>query len=134
MGNGVETTICFFRDLYKTLQALPDEEAGILMKALFAHANGEEPDLRTPMAKVLYIGIADQMDRLDEYRRKKTRGAGSKAEQKGANGSKTEQTAAPYPYPTPYPYPVIKNGGKKDERGIDYDAAAREMFVKEVAK
>ena len=50
----IETTVCFFRDLFKTLDAIPDEDAGILMKALFAHANGLEPDLKdSVIAKAL---------------------------------------------------------------------------------
>lgn len=134
--NGVESTVCFFRDLHKTLQALPDVDAGILMKALFAHANGDEPALEgSPIAQVLFIGISDQMDRLDAYRRSKSRGGAnrSKQEQTGANGCKPEHNGAPYTYPFPYPNPVYKTRAreKKDERGIDYEAAAREIFVKE---
>lgn len=130
----IESTVCFFRDLFKTLDAIPDADAGILMRALFAHANGLEPDLKdSVIAKALYIGIADQVDRLDAFRKSKTR---SKKEQSGANGSKTPQTATPYPYPNPYP--DIYNGVQRnpkiqaaygfstERKDVDYDRAFRE--------
>ena len=102
MASNIESTVCFFKDLYKTLTAISKEDAGILMTALFAEANGEEPDFcGSVIASALYPMASDQMRRLEEYRRKKANR--SKTEQNGANRSKTEQTVAPYPYPNPYP-------------------------------
>lgn len=108
MKKGVNTTICFFKDLYKTLKAIDKTEAGWLMTALFAHGNGEELEGLEdhPVASALYITLVDQVDRLEEYRLSKS--TRSKEEQSGANGSKTEQTGAPYPYPYPYPVPDKK--------------------------
>lgn len=131
----IETTVCFFRDLFKTLDAIPDEDAGILMKALFAHANGLEPDLKdSVIAKALYIGLADQVDRLDNFRKSKTR---SKKEQNGANGSKSPHSATPYPYPNPYPniYTGVQRNAKvqkamgfsTERTDTDYNEIARRM-------
>lgn len=131
-----ESTVLFFRDLHKTLRTLSDEDAGILMKALFAHANKTEPEglEKSPIAAALYIGISDQIDRLEEYRAKKAisgKIGGSKPKQNEANGSKTKQTEAngkqnrskpeqsepPYPSPSPYPSPLYpsshEEGGKR---------------------
>ena len=110
--NGIDKTVCFFLDLDKTLSRMSDEDAGILMKALFAHANGREPDLRSDLVEIVYPIVEDQMDRLADFRRSKVRSRKeqttakeSKPPQTAANGSKTEQTPTPYPYPYPYPYP-----------------------------
>jgi len=113
-----ESTVLFFKDLYKTLSVLSDADAGILMKALFAHANGLEHEglEKSPMANLAYIGAADQMDRLENYRKNKAesgRVGGSKPKQTKANESKVKQTKANEsepertepPYPSPYPYP-----------------------------
>ena len=137
MATNIETTVCFFKDLYKTLAAISTLDAGILMRALFAEANGVKPDFEgSQLAEALFTMAADQMHRLESFRRKKAtkskteqtgangskeeqNGAnGSKEEQNGANGSKTEQTGAkrskreqtgaPYPYPYPYKEKYIK--------------------------
>lgn len=131
----IESTVCFFRDLWKTLDAIPDEDAGILMRALFAHANGMEPELKdSVIAKALYIGIADQVDRLDQFRKSKTR---SKKEQKGANESKSPHSSTPYPYPNPYPniYTGVQRNAKvqkamgfsTERTDTDYNEIARRM-------
>lgn len=127
-----ESTVLFFKDLYKTLAVLTDEDAGILMKALFAHANGCEPEGldKSPIASALYIGAADQMDRLEIYRsakaesgrvggskRKQTEANGSKVKQTEANGSKPERTEPPSPSPYPYPYP---NPSPYHKKAIDW--------------
>ena len=114
-----ESTVLFFKDLYKTLAVISDEDAGILMKALFAHANDMDPEGldESPIATALYIGIADQLDRLAMYRSMKADagragGQKSKPKQTEAEESKPKQTEAevkqtepPYPYPSPYPTP-----------------------------
>ena len=135
----IESTVCFFRDLWKTLDAIPDEDAGILMRALFAHANGMEPDLKdSVIAKALYIGIADQVDRLDQFRKSKTR---SKKEQKGANESKPPHSSTPYPYPNPYPNNISRNpkiqrsmGFSTERKDVDYNEIFRQNFWKEGAE
>ena len=127
MATNIETTVCFFKDLYKTLAAISTLDAGILMRALFAEANGIKPDFEgSQLAEALFTMASDQMHRLESFRRKKatkskteqTGANGSKEEQNGANGSKTEQTGAdesgqeqtgaPYPYPYPYKEKYIK--------------------------
>ena len=138
MKKGVNTTICFFKDLYKTMKAIDKTEAGWLMTALFAHGNGEELEGLEdhPVASALYITLVDQVDRLEEYRLSKS--TRSKEEQSGANESKTEQTSAPYPYPYPNPVPDNKSAKRftapsvedveayAEEKGITLDA---ERFV-----
>lgn len=129
----IETTVCFFRDLFKTLEAIPDEDAGILMKALFAHANGLEPDLKdSVIAKALYIGLADQVDRLDNFRKSKTR---SKKEQNGANGSKSPHSATPYPYPNPYPniYTGVQRNAKV-QKAMGFSTERTDVDYNEIAK
>ena len=127
MATNIETTVCFFKDLYKTLAAISTLDAGILMRALFAEANGIKPDFEgSQLAEALFTMASDQMHRLESFRRKKatkskteqTGANGSKEEQNGANGSKREQTGAdesgqeqtgaPYPYPYPYKEKYIK--------------------------
>lgn len=149
----IESTVCFFRDLHKTLQAISNEDAGILMKALFAHANGEEPVLDgSVIAKALYIGIADQVDRLDAFRKSK-KDAGrlggimsgqtrSKMKQNEANVKQTEakwsnaeQNEPPYPNPYPDIYKGIQRNPKvqrsmgfsTERTDVDYNEIARRM-------
>lgn len=123
--NGIDKTFCLFLDIVKTLDRMSDEDAGVLFKALAAHANGQEADLtRSEKADLVYPMIEDQMDRLKEYRLKKSR---SKTEQNGANGSKQTQTATPYPYPSPYPYRVNNTREK-----TDYEGVTRDLFVQSV--
>ena len=99
--SNIESTVCFFKDLYKVLAVIPPEDAGLLMRALFADANGIEPDFGgSEVAKGLFIMAADQMHRLEDFRRSKTR---SKTEQTAANESKTPHSSTPYPYPYPNP-------------------------------
>lgn len=133
MASNIESTVCFFKDLYKTLTAISKEDAGILMTALFAEANGEEPDFcGSVIASALYPMASDQMRRLEEFRRKKANR--SKTEQKVANESKTEQTVAPYPYPNPYPNNIQRNpkiqrsmGFSTERTDVDYNEIARRM-------
>ena len=141
----IESTVCFFRDLWKTLDAIPDEDAGILMRALFAHANGMEPDLKdSVIAKALYIGIADQVDRLDQFRKAKQdagRRGGiasgqtrSKTKQNEAERSNAKQNEPPYPYPNPYPNisrnPKIQKayGFSTERKDVNYNDIVRERM------
>lgn len=146
-----DETVLLFKDLYKTLSAIPAEDAGILMKALFAHANGLDPDGldASPIAAALYIGLSDQMDRIEEYRNSQA-AKRTKTEQTVSNDNKQEQTEtnaeqitspspspSPSPYPYPYPSPMSDMPGKTgptvqevkdfaDEEGLVIDA---ERFV-----
>ena len=123
MANTRETTVLFFKDIYKTLKVLPDAEAGLLMRALFAVANKENPVLpEGSMAAAVFPLAIDQMERLEEYRNKqaqkrigrnqtgsKEEQTGNKTEQNGTdeeqNGTDEEQNGSPYPYPCPCPDP-----------------------------
>ena len=108
-----DETVLFFKDIYKTLAAISDADAGALMKALFAHANGLDPEGldSSPVAAALYIGMSDQMDRIEEYRNGQA-AKRIKLEQTETNDNKLEQTetdeeqiTSPSPSPSPYPYP-----------------------------
>lgn len=108
-----DETVLLFKDLYKTLAAISNEDAGVLIKALFAHANGLDPGGLddSPIAAALYIGLSDQMDRIEEYRNSQA-AKRIKSEQTETNDNKLEQTetnaeqiTSPSPSPSPYPYP-----------------------------
>lgn len=101
-----EETVLFFKDIYRTLQAIPDADAGILMRALFAIANGEAPDLSgSVIAAGIFPIAADQMKRLEEYRRKQA----AKRNKREQNGTNAEQNGSPYPYPYPRPNNITRN-------------------------
>lgn len=133
MPNNIESTVCFFKDLYKTLNAITKEDAGILMTALFAEANGEKPDFcGSTIVAALFPMASDQMRRLEEFRRKKSNR--SKQEQNGAKRSKQEQTVAPYPYPNPYPNNIQRNpkiqrsmGFSTERTDVDYNEIVRRL-------
>lgn len=68
-------TIAFFKNLRPTLDELSDEEAGALMKALFAFDDGEVPDLtgKSTTVKALFPLVAETLDRLTKNRMSKVR-------------------------------------------------------------
>lgn len=114
-----DETVIFFKDMARTLNRLSDEEAGVLMKALFAYANGESTECleRSDRADILFTVFSDQMDRMEEYRNKQASKRtkqeqnetnDNKVEQNETNDNKAEQTTSPSPspYPNPNPYPV----------------------------
>jgi hypothetical protein len=128
MANTRETTVLFFKDIYKTLKVLPDAEAGLLMRALFAVANKENPVLpEGSMAAAVFPLAIDQMERLEEYRNKQAQKrinrnqAESKEEQTGnkkeQNGTNEEQNGSPYPCPCPDPYPSPDPSPGHKEKG-----------------
>ena len=92
-------TVAFFKKLRWTLEELTDEEAGRFMKALFAHADGEDvnPFENDRGMRLVFAMVADETDRLAEKREKRSRSGyagGSKQKQSEANGSKAKQTEA----------------------------------------
>ena len=90
-------TIAFFKTIRQTLDEMTDEEAGALMKALFAHSDGEEVDLSgTPSAvRAVYPLLVDATDRLNSIREKKSKAGsihGTNREQtRNTNGTNEEQ-------------------------------------------
>ena len=137
-----ENTVLFFKDLYKTLSAIPPKDAGILMTALFAEANGEQPVLKgSKIAEALFPMAADQMRRLEEYRSKQA-AKRSKKEQSGTsteqNRTNKEQNGSPYPYPSPSPLYIGRNqkvqkafGFSTERTNVNYDDIVRERVRKE---
>ena len=135
MKKGVNTTLCFFKDLYKTLKVIDKTEAGWLMTALFAHGNGEELEglEEHPVAAALYVTVVDQVDRLEEYRRIQSENgkaggvkSGETRSETKRNEATTEQSEAPYPYPYPYPVP-----DKKEKRFTAPTIEDVEQYAKE---
>lgn len=68
-------TIAFFKNLRPTLDELSDEDAGALMKALFAFDDGDVPDLtgKSTTVKALFPLVAETLDRLTKNRMSKVR-------------------------------------------------------------
>ena len=68
-------TIAFFKTLRETLDSMSDEDAGALMKALFAHDDGDEMDLsgKSVVVKVVFPIVAEATDRLSKKRQNKVR-------------------------------------------------------------
>lgn len=68
-------TIAFFKTMRTTIESMSDEDAGALMKALFAHDDGEEPDLsaKSKIVQAVYPLVTDPLDRLTKIRMSKVR-------------------------------------------------------------
>ena len=68
-------TIAFFKNIRKTLEAMTDADAGRLMKALFAHDDGEKVDLTdaSPVVQMIFPLVAESTDRLTRKRQNKVR-------------------------------------------------------------
>ena len=68
-------TIAFFKTMRATIESMSDEDAGALMKALFAHDDGEEPDLsaKSQIVQVVYPLVTEPLDRLTKIRMSKVR-------------------------------------------------------------
>lgn len=74
MKSGLDT-IAFFKNIRQTLEAMTDADAGRLMKALFAHDDGEEVDLSdaSPVVQMIFPLVAESTDRLTRKRQNKVR-------------------------------------------------------------
>lgn len=138
-----DSTILLFKDLHKTLSKISNEDAGILMKAIFAHVNGEAPDLGdSVVAGALYPIVEDQVDRMEQYRSKQA-AKRNKREQNGTNmeqnGTNAEQNGSPYPYPSPYPNNNISRsarvqrsmGFSTERKDVNYDELAKQNYWRE---
>ena len=155
MGMNRADTVLFFKDLYKTLKGLPPKDAGILMTALFAVANNEQPDLKgSKIAEAIYPIAADQMLRLEEYRKTKAAagraGGLSKTKQNEADVKQTEANSKQNEAPYPIPYPSKKRdierkiersqkmqkayGFGTERKNIDYNEIARQNYWKDGAE
>ena len=87
-------TIAFFKNIRPTLDAMSDADAGALIKALFAHDDGEEVDMASaaPMVQAIYPLVVESMDRLSEYRAKKSKAGKTTREQiRNKKGTDEEQ-------------------------------------------
>lgn len=68
-------TIAFFKNIRETIDALNDEDAGAVFKALLAHDDGEEADLSgaSQIVKAVFPLLAESTDRLNDYRSQKSK-------------------------------------------------------------
>lgn len=68
-------SIAFFKNIRPTLEAMSDEDAGALIKALFAHDDGEDVDLssKSQIVQVAFPLVAESTDRLTKKRMGKVR-------------------------------------------------------------
>ena len=68
-------TVAFFKSMRETLEKMSDKDAGALMKALFAHDDGEKPDLskKSPLVQITFPIMAEALDRLTAKRMAKVR-------------------------------------------------------------
>lgn len=135
-----EATVLFFKDLYRTLQAIPDADAGILMRALFAVANGDKPDLSgSVIAAGIFPIAADQMNRLEAYRQTKANAGRAGGINSGQTRSKSKQNEANAkqnepPYPSPYPSPVYIGRNEKVQKAFGFSTERQNVDYNEIAK
>ena len=142
-----DSTVCFFKDLRKTLEAVSDEDAGILMKALFAEADGDEPEFHgSKIAEVLFTMAADQMHRLDDFRRDKAEAGRLGGIRSGQARSKTKQNEANVkqneantkqnepPYPSPYPSPVYIGRNPKVQKAFGFSTERTNINYNDLIK
>lgn len=68
-------SIAFFKNIRPTLEAMNDEDAGALIKALFAHDDGEDVDLssKSQIVQATFPLVAESTDRLTKKRMGKVR-------------------------------------------------------------
>ena len=95
MGEGKKGFILFLNFL-PMIDALTDEEAGRLIKAIMHHENGEEIDLTNDrLVQAAYLGITPQID-LQNEKWEKTKEARREAGRRGglAKASNAKQTLA----------------------------------------
>lgn len=55
-------TFLFKREWAPVFEAIPDEEAGKLIKAVLAYAEGKEPALDNPIVQSIYVAITAAID------------------------------------------------------------------------
>ena len=133
-------TIAFFKNIRGTLDAMPDADAGALIKALFAHDDGEEVDLRnaSPIVRATYPLVVEGLDRLTQVRMSKVRPQNNRKPTANAPQNNRKPTAnAPQNNRIP-PYlnhnhnlsPIgeIRTRDKK----TDYEGITRDLFVASV--
>lgn len=87
-------TISFFKTLRETIDSMSDEDAGALMKALFAHDDGEEVDLsgKSVVVRVVYPFVSETTDKLKESRLKKSAAGRAKRNTIGTSDEQERNT------------------------------------------
>lgn len=68
-------SIAFFKNIRPMLEEMTDEDAGALIKALFAHDDGEDVDLsgKSQIVRITFPLVAESTDRLTKKRMGKVR-------------------------------------------------------------
>ena len=90
--------IVIFTENRQMVEMLTDRDAGKLLKALLAHAAGEEPADLTKPAQMLYMVMAGQADRMEasyqESRKKRIEAGRAGGLAKASNASNAKQSLA----------------------------------------
>lgn len=122
-------TIAFFKNIRGTLDAMPDADAGALIKALFAHDDGEEVDLRnaSPIVRATYPLIVEGLDRLTQVRMSKVRPQNNR---KPTANAPQNNRIPPYLNHNHNLSPVGEI--RTREKKTDYEGITRDLFVASV--
>lgn len=93
-------TVAFFKTLRETLESMSDEDAGALIKALFAHDDGEDPDLseKSLVVRVVFPLVAEPTDRLTKIRMSKVRTPASEPQTDRTESAQAPQSDRKPPY------------------------------------
>lgn len=95
--------IILLEESLEAIRAMPDKDAGALIKALIKHNEGEEPETLPTMAKALYPLIKGQVDRINALNKKNRengkKGGRPKKTQTKPNENPNETQTKPNPNP-----------------------------------
>ena len=124
-------TIAFFKSIRGTLDAMPDADAGALMKALFAHDDGEEVDLRnaSPMVRATFPLIVEGLDRLTQVRMSKVRPQNNR--KPTANAPQNDRIPPYLNHNHNHNLSPIGDIHTREKK-TDYDGVTRDLFVQSI--
>lgn len=138
------TDIVLLKESMEAIGSLPDEEAGMLIKALASHIEGEEPEDLPPVLKAVYLLVRAQVDRMAELREKRSEAGkmGGRPKQAEANDKQNKanekqieandkQTLTPVPVPIPKPIKETTLTGSKEKFAAAWDAYPKKQGRKE---
>lgn len=136
-------TVAFFKTLRTTLDSMSDEDAGKLMKALFAYDDGEDPDLAgaSPTVKAVYPMAAESLERLTKKRMSKVRPQTDRKQSANVPQTDRKDTAHNHSHNLNHPSiegymgrnPKIQRayGFSTERPDVNYDEIVRERLRKE---
>lgn len=136
-------TVAFFKTLRTTLDSMSDEDAGKLMKALFAYDDGENPDLASasPTVKAVYPMAAESLERLTKKRMSKVRPQTDRKQ--SANEPQTDRKDTAHNHSHSLNHPSIEGyigrnkkvqsafGFSTERTDVNYDELAKQNYWRE---